>query len=209
MYAIANIRGGGEEGEAWHRAGMREHRQNTFADFHAAGDYLVNQGWTTREQLGIHGGSAGGQLVGVALTQRPEAYAAVLCSAPRLDMIRAELSGAAALWIHECGSARDPEQFGWLLAQSPYHLLREGTAYPAVLLTVFDGDARVDPSQARKFAAAVQHATSAPSAERRPILLRREPGVGHVTRSASRSIALWSEQLGFFSACMSSGIVRR
>ena len=97
---------------------------------------------------------------------------------------------------------RDPEQFDWLLAQSPYHLLREGTAYPALLLTVFEGDARVNPSHARKFAAAIQHATSAPPSER-PILLRREPGVGHTNRSASRSIALWTEQLGFFSACLS------
>ena len=197
VYAVANIRGGGEEGEAWHRAGMREHRQNTFADFHAAADYLVQLGWTTRDRLGLHGGSAGGQLVGVALTQRPDAYAAVLCSAPMIDMIRAELFGPAALWIPERGSVRDPEQFGWLLAQSPYHLVRDGAAYPAVLLTVFTGDARVDPMHAYKFAAALQHATSAPLAER-PILLRREDDVGHSTRSASRSVALWAEQLGFF-----------
>ena len=90
VYAIANVRGGGEEGQAWHRAGMRENKQNTFLDFHAAGDYLVDQGWTTRAQLGIHGGSAGGQLVGAALTQRPDAYAAVLCSAPLLDLVRYE-----------------------------------------------------------------------------------------------------------------------
>ena len=106
VYAIASVRGGGEEGEAWHRAGMRENKQNTFADFHAAGDYLVDQGWTTRGRLGIHGGSAGGQLVGVALTQRPEAYAAVLCSARQLDMVRAELSGSAALWPGERGTVR-------------------------------------------------------------------------------------------------------
>ena len=199
VYAIANVRGGGEEGEAWHRAGKREHRQNTFADFHAAGDYLVDQGWTTRDRLGIHGGSGGGQLVGVALTQWPDTYAAVLCSAPQLDMIRAELSGSAALWASEYGTARDPEQFGWLIAQSPYHLLREGAAYPAVLLTVFDGDSRVNPLHARKFAAAIQYATSSNPTER-PILLRREAEVGHVSRSASRSTALRAEQLGFFAA---------
>jgi prolyl oligopeptidase len=112
-------------------------------------------------------------------------------------MLRAELAGAGALWTGERGTVRDPEQFGWLLAQSPYHMLREGTAYPAVLLTVFEGDARVATWHARKFAAALQHATSAPVAES-PILLRREAGVGHAARAASRSIALWSEQLGFF-----------
>jgi prolyl oligopeptidase len=199
VYAIANIRGGGEEGEAWHRARMRENKRNTFADFHAVGDHLVHQGWTTGERLGVHGGSAGGRLVGMALTERPEAYAAVLCSAPQLDMIRAELAGAAALWTGEVGTVRDPEQFGWLIAQSPYHLVRAGTAYPAILLTVFEGDARVATWHARKFAAAIQHATSAARTER-PILLRREADVGHVTRSASSSVAWWSEQLGFFAA---------
>ncbi|HEV2637029.1 MAG TPA: prolyl oligopeptidase family serine peptidase [Actinocrinis sp.] len=199
VYAIANIRGGAEQGEAWHRAGMHEHKQNTFADFHAAADHLVDQGWTTRAQLGLHGGSAGGHLVGVALAQRPEAYAAVLCSAPQLDMVRAELSGSAALRTGEYGTVRDPEQFGWLLGQSPYHLLREGAAYPAILLTVFGGDSRVDPLHARKFAAAIQHATSSARTER-PVLLRREAGVGHVSRSASRATALRAEQLGFFAA---------
>ncbi len=196
VYAIANIRGGGEEGEAWHRAGMRENRHNTFADFHAAGDYLVEQGWTTRAQLGIHGGSAGGRLVGVALTERPEAYRAVLCSAPPLDMIRVEQAGAGAAWVGENGSVSDSEQFRWLLAQSPYHMLHEGTGYPALLLTVFGGDTRIPTWHARKFAAAIQHATTA-SPLQRPILLRRESGVGHTARAASRSIALWSEQLGF------------
>jgi len=197
VYAIANVRGGGEEGRAWHRAGMRENKQNTFDDFHAAGDYLVDQGWTTRAQLGIHGGSAGGHLVGVALIQRPGAYAAVLCSAPLLDMVRYERNPSAALSVREHGSARDPEEFGWLLASSPYHHVRQGAAYPAILFTVSEGDARVDPMHARKLAAALQHATSA-WPEDRPILLRRESGVGHTTRAVSRSIPLWLDQLGFF-----------
>jgi prolyl oligopeptidase len=197
VYAIANVRGGGEEGQAWHRAGMRENKQNTFDDFHAAGDYLVDQGWTTRAQLGIHGGSAGGHLVGVALIQRPGAYAAVLCSAPLLDMVRYELNPSAALSVREHGSARDPEEFEWLLASSPYHHVRPGAAYPATLFTVFEGDARVDPMHARKLAAALQHATSACPGDR-PILLRREFGVGHTTRAVSRSVLLWLDQLGFF-----------
>jgi prolyl oligopeptidase len=197
VYAIANVRGGGEEGQAWHRAGMRENKQNTVDDFHAAGDYLVDQGWTTRAQLGIHGGSAGGHLVGMALTQRPDAYAAVLCSAPVLDMVRDQRHPVAEMSAREYGSARDPEEFEWLLAGSPCHHVRAGAAYPATLFTVFEGDARVDPMHARKLAAALQHATSA-SPEDRPILLRREFGVGHTTRAVSRSVPLWLDQLGFF-----------
>ena len=197
VYAIANVRGGGEEGKAWHRAGLRENKQNTFDDFHAAGDYLVDQGWTTRAQLGLHGGSAGGHLVGVALTQRPDAYAAVLCSAPMLDMVRYELFGLGALWAVERGSARDPEEFAWLLESSPYHHVRLGAAYPATLFTVFEGDARVNTMHARKLAAALQHATSAPP-EDRPILLRREDNVGHTARAISRWVPLWLDQLAFF-----------
>jgi prolyl oligopeptidase len=197
VYAIANVRGGGEEGNAWHRAGMRENKQNTFDDFQAAADYLVDQGWTTRAQLGLHGGSAGGHLVAVALTQRPGACAAVLCSAPPLDMVRYERFPPAAWWAREYGSAHDPEEFGWLLAGSPYHHVRPGAAYPAVLLSVFEGDARVNPLHARKFTAALQHATSGTLAER-PILLRREQGAGHTKRAVTRSISLWLDQLGFF-----------
>jgi len=197
VYAIANVRGGGEEGQAWHRAGMREHKLNSADDLHAAGDYLVDQGWTTRPRLGLHGGSAGGQLVGLALTQRPDAYAAVLCSAPMLDMVRYELFPLGALLAREYGSARDPEEFAWLLATSPYHHVRPGVAYPATLFTVFDADARVSPLHARKFAAALQHATTAPPDER-PILLRRQANAGHLVRAVSQGIPLWLDQLCFF-----------
>jgi prolyl oligopeptidase len=204
VYAIANVRGGGEEGNAWHRAGMRENKQNGIDDLHAAGDYLVDRGWTTRDRLGIHGGSAGGQLVGAAFTQRPGAYAAVLCSAPQLDLVRYERSGIGRLLAREYGSAADPEEFGWLLARSPYHHVRDGAAYPAVLFTVFENDVRVDPMHARKLAAALQHATSAPPGER-PVLLRCEPGAGHTGRSVSRSVALWLDQLGFFARQLGAG----
>jgi prolyl oligopeptidase len=196
VYAIANVRGGGEEGRAWHRAGRRERKQNTVDDFHAAGDYLVAEGWTSRDRLGIHGGSAGGALVGTALTQRPGACAAVLCSAPPLDLVRYELAGIGPLMTREYGSAGIPEEFAWLIARSPYHHVRDGVAYPAVLFTVFEGDTRVDPLHARKMTAALQHATSAPAGER-PVLLRRELGSGHTGRSASRSVALWLDQLCF------------
>jgi prolyl oligopeptidase len=197
VYAIANVRGGGEEGQAWHRAGMRENRHNTFDDFHAAGDYLVDHGWTTRAQLGIHGGSAGGDLVGMAMIERPGSYAAVLCSAPMLDMVRFERHPSGATLAREYGSADDPEQFTWLLAQSPYHHVQPGVCYPAALFTVFENDSRVDPMHARKLVAALQRATSA-LADDRPILLRRELSAGHTARPVSRSVSLWLDQLMFF-----------
>ena len=196
VYAVANLRGGGEEGEDWHRAGMMAVKQNTFDDFAACTDALVAQGWTTPQQLAISGGSNGGLLVGAALTQRPEAYAAVLCSAPLLDMVRYQLHGLGVTWSEEYGDAADPEQLGWLLGYSPYHAVREGVRYPATLFTVFEGDTRVDPLHARKLAAALQHATSAPLHEA-PILLRREKHVGHGARAISRTVDLVADTLAF------------
>ena len=198
-YAIANLRGGAEEGEEWHRGGTLGNKQNVFDDFHAAADHLVAEGLTTTAQLGIYGGSNGGLLVGAALTQRPEAYAAVVCSAPLLDMVRYERFGKGELWSKEYGTAADPEQFGWLLAYSPYHRVRDadsGTDYPATLFTVFDGDDRVDPLHARKLAAALQYATAGD----RPILLRTESGVGHGARAVSRTIGLSVDRLSFLAA---------
>ncbi|NAZ88183.1 prolyl oligopeptidase family serine peptidase [Kineococcus indalonis] len=196
VYAVANLRGGGEEGEDWHRAGMRGRKQNVFDDFHAAARFLVEQGWTTHEQLCVHGGSNGGLLVGAALTQQPQLFAGVVCSAPLLDMVRYEQHGLGATWNDEYGTAADPEEFGWLLSYSPYHRVVEGTAYPAVLFTVFDGDSRVDPLHARKLCAALQHATSSG----RPVLLRREGDVGHGARSVSRSAGLVRDTLAFAAA---------
>ena len=196
VYAIAGLRGGSEEGEDWHRAGMRENKQNVFDDFHAAAEALIAGGWTTREQLAISGGSNGGLLVGAAITQRPELYAAAICSAPLLDMVRYERFGLGETWNDEYGSAADPTELGWLLSYSPYHHVRAGTRYPAVLFTVFDNDTRVDPMHARKMCAALQHATSAAFSDR-PILLRRESNVGHGARAVSRSVALSSQTLAF------------
>jgi prolyl oligopeptidase len=196
VYAIASLRGGGEEGEQWHRAGERACKQNVFDDFHAAAATLIADGWTTREQLAISGGSNGGLLVGAAITQRPELYAAAVCSAPLLDMVRYERFGLGETWNDEYGTAADPEQLGWLLSYSPYHHVHEGTSYPAVMFTVFDGDTRVDPLHARKMCAALQHATSAPWPQR-PILLRRESDVGHGARAISRSAALAADTLAF------------
>ncbi|MBF8188107.1 S9 family peptidase [Nonomuraea sp. K274] len=193
VWAIANLRGGGEEGEDWHRAGMLAHKQNVFDDFHAAAEHLIATGVTTPAQLGISGGSNGGLLVGAALTQRPDLYAAVVCSAPLLDMIRYEKFGLGATWNVEYGSADDPEQFGWLWGYSPYHHVKESVPYPATLFTVFQSDTRVHPMHAWKMCAALQHASTAGS----PVLLRNEAEVGHGARAVSRSADLSADSLTF------------
>jgi prolyl oligopeptidase len=196
VYAIANLRGGSEEGEAWHRAGMRDRKQNVFDDFAAAAEHLVASGWTSRGRLAISGGSNGGLLVGAALTQRPELFAAVACSAPLLDMVRYERFGLGETWNDEYGRADDPTELGWLVAYSPYHRVVKGTAYPAVLFTVFDSDTRVDPLHARKMCAALQWAT----ASDRPVLLRREGQAGHGARSVRRTVDLQADVLTFLAA---------
>jgi prolyl oligopeptidase len=196
VYAVAHLRGGSEEGEDWHRAGMRERKQNTFDDFHAAAEWLISHGWTTSEQLAISGGSNGGLLVGAALTQRPDLYAAVTCAAPLLDMVRYEGFGLGETWNDEYGKAADPAEFGWLIGYSPYHHVVDGVDYPAVLFTIFDSDTRVDPMHARKMCAALQHATIGV----RPILLRNERDVGHGARAVSRTIELSVDSLSFTAA---------
>jgi prolyl oligopeptidase len=196
VWAVANLRGGSEHGEEWHRAGMRERKQNVFDDFAAAGEHLVAQGWTTPDRLAVMGGSNGGLLVGATLTQRPGLAAAVVCSAPLLDMVRYERFGLGRTWNDEYGTADDPTELGWLLGYSPYHAVREGTAYPAVLFTTFESDTRVDPLHARKLAAALQHATAADA----PIVLRRETSVGHGARAVSRTVGLAADQLAFLAA---------
>jgi prolyl oligopeptidase len=192
-YAIAQLRGGGEEGEEWHRAGMLANKQNVFDDLHAAAEHLIATGVTTASQLAISGGSNGGLLVGAALTQRPELYAAVVCSAPLLDMIRYELFGLGATWNVEYGTVEKPDEFAWLHAYSPYHNVREGVSYPATLFTVFQSDTRVHPLHAWKMCAALQYA----QASDRPILLRNEVEAGHGARAVSKTIELAADQLTF------------
>ncbi|MEV4643839.1 prolyl oligopeptidase family serine peptidase [Saccharopolyspora sp. NPDC049357] len=196
VWALPSLRGGGEEGEEWHVAGMREQKQHTFDDFHAAAEHLIDEGWTTSDQVAISGGSNGGLLVGAALTQRPELYRAVVCSAPLLDMVRYERFLLGRTWNDEYGTADDPEELGWLLSYSPYHNVTEHTAYPSVLFTVFESDSRVDPNHARKMCAALQRATSSDPGKR-PILIRRETEVGHAARSVSRTVGLTTDQLTF------------
>lgn len=194
-YVVANLRGGGEEGEEWHRAGMLDGRQRVFEDFRAGAERLIAHGWTTPARLGISGGSNGGLLVGAALTQRPSLYAAVVCSAPLLDMVRYERFGLGALWSAEYGSATDPEQLGHLLEYSPYHNVREGVDYPSVLFTVFDGDSRVDQMHARKMCAALQHSDTD-----HPVVVRRESEAGHSVRAVSRTVDLAADTLAFLAA---------
>ena len=196
VWVVACLRGGGEEGEAWHRDGMRAVKQHTFDDFHAVADALLDDGWTAPGQLAASGGSNGGLLVGAALTQRPSTFAAVLCAAPLLDMVRYQRHGLGVTWSEEYGDAADPEELGWLLGYSPYHAVTPGTRYPATLFTVFEGDTRVDPLHARKMAAALQHATSA-GVDAAPVLVRRETGVGHGARALSRTVELVADTLAF------------
>jgi prolyl oligopeptidase len=196
VWAVASLRGGGEEGEEWHRAGMLGNKQNVFDDFHAAAEYLIAEGWTTPEQLGIYGGSNGGLLVGAAMTQRPELFNAVVCVAPLLDMIRYTTSELGPTWTVEYGDPEDPEQFGWLHAYSPYHRVTEGTDYPATMFVIFDNDTRTDPMHGRKMAAAVQAATSGT----RPILVRTEGDVGHGARSVSRAVDETADILAFLAS---------
>jgi prolyl oligopeptidase len=175
LYALPNLRGGGEYGEAWHQAGMLERKQNVFDDFIAAAEWLIERGFTRTARLAISGGSNGGLLVGAVLTQRPDLFQAVVCQVPLLDMLRYQKLLIARLWVAEYGSAEDAEQFRWLHAYSPYHRVRSGECYPATFLLTAEGDSRVDPMHARKMAARLQ-ATNASDA---PILLRVESAAGH------------------------------
>jgi prolyl oligopeptidase len=196
VYAVACLRGGGEEGEDWHRAGMGPHKQRVFDDFHAAAEWLVDHDVTTPDMLGISGGSNGGLLVGAALTQRPDLYRSVVCAAALLDMARFEQHGLGRFWSGEYGSAAEPDQLRTLLTYSPYHRVQDGLAYPATLFTVFASDTRVDPLHARKTCAALQAATAGEPATR-PVLLRVEREVGHGARAVSRSVALGADTLAF------------
>ncbi len=194
VFALANLRGGGEFGEGWHQAGMREKKQNVFDDFIAASEWLIQNQYTQPSKLSILGGSNGGLLVGAALTQRPELYQAVVCWHPLLDMLRYDKFMEAQFWVSEYGSADNAEQFRWLYAYFPYQHVKSGVDYPAVLFMTGDGDTRVAPLHARKTAALLQ----ADTASSRPILLRYELTAGHAGgRSVSQSIQDSLDTLSF------------
>lgn len=192
VYAVANIRGGGEYGEEWHRAGMLGRKQTSFDDFIAAAEYLVSRGYTTPGRLAIYGHSNGGLLVGAAMTQRPELFGAVVANAGHYDMLRYHRFRAGAGWVTEYGSPDDPGAFAWLRAYSPLHNLRADGCYPATLLLAADHDDRVVPSHSYKFAAALQAAQGCD----RPILLRVAGNASHSYASRQEELAeradLWA-----------------
>ncbi|MCH2162648.1 MAG: prolyl oligopeptidase family serine peptidase, partial [Phycisphaerales bacterium] len=178
VYVVANLRGGGEYGEDWHRDGMLESKQNVFDDLYACAEHLISEGWTDPEHLAVMGGSNGGLLTGVAATQRPELWSGVVSAVPLLDMLRYHKFLMARFWVPEYGSAENPEQFAWLRAYSPYHHIEKNRKYPAMLILAGENDSRVHPLHARKMAARMQWATTDdPTAE--PVLLLVERDAGH------------------------------
>ena len=194
VYAVANIRGGGEYGREWHHAGRLATKQNCFDDFAACADHLVQTRVTSRERLGIMGGSNGGLLMGAVLTQRPDIAAAVVSAVPVLDMLRNELTPNGAFVVAEFGSVRDPELFRALYAYSPYHNVVDGTAYPPVLFTAGEFDPRVEAYHAKKMVARLQAATSSDQ----PILLRMESGGHGIGQSLDQAVGLVTDYYTFF-----------
>jgi len=202
LYAVPNLRGGGEYGESWHRAGMLENKQNVFDDFIAASEWLIDEGYTSTERLAIRGRSNGGLLVGAAMTQRPDLYGAVICGVPLLDMLRYHLYGIGKAWVPEYGSPEDESQFKVLHAYSPYHHVNGSTDYPPLLMLSADSDDRVDPMHARKFVAAVE----AVSDDGDPVLLRIEQNSGHGGGDLRRQqVSQLADEIAFLEAQIGGG----
>jgi prolyl oligopeptidase len=194
VFALPSLRGGGEFGEEWHRAGMLEKKQNVFDDFYAAAEWLIANKYTRADKLAITGRSNGGLLMGAAMTQRPELFGAIVCGYPLLDMVRYQNFLVAKYWVPEYGSSEDAEQFPALFAYSPYHHVMAGTKYPAVLFLTGDSDTRVAPLHARKMTAAVQAAQGGD----KPILLLYDTKLGHSEgRPVSKIIEEDTQVLGF------------
>jgi len=175
VYAVANLRGGGEYGEEWHQGGTRLNKQNVFDDFIAAAEYLVAENYTSPSKLAIFGGSNGGLLVGAVLNQRPDLFGAAIPAVGVMDMLRFHQFTAGRFWVDDYGSADDPEEFKALYAYSPYHNIEDGTKYPAVLVTTADTDDRVVPGHSFKYAARLQEAQAGDA----PTLIRIETRAGH------------------------------
>ncbi|MAF12043.1 S9 family peptidase [Candidatus Poribacteria bacterium] len=194
VFALANLRGGGEYGEEWHKAGTKLNKQNVFDNFIGAAEWLIDEGYTRPAKLAIQGASNGGLLVGAAMTQRPELFGACLPAVGVMDMLRFHLFTAGRYWVDDYGSADDPDEFAALLAYSPYHSLREGVRYPATLVTTADTDDRVVPGHSFKFAAALQHAQAGDA----PTLIRIETRAGHgAGKPTSKAIEEAADQWAF------------
>jgi prolyl oligopeptidase len=198
FFALPNLRGGGEYGETWHKAGMFEHKQNVFDDWFAAAEYLIANKYTSPQHFAISGRSNGGLLMGASFTQRPELFSAVWCGYPLLDMLRYQKFLVGAYWVTEYGSAEKESQFAYLLKYSPYQNVKPGTAYPAVMFFTGDSDTRVDPLHARKMTALLQSASSSG----RPVLLHYSLAGGHsagvsvdqqIQDDADQLTFLWTE----------------
>jgi prolyl oligopeptidase len=175
IMAIANLRGGGEFGESWHRTGSLTRKQNVFDDFAACAKYLIDRGYTSPDHLAAIGGSNGGLLMGAMITQHPEMFHAVVSFVGIYDMLRHELDPNGSFNVTEYGTVRNQEQFRALYAYSPYHHVVQGTKYPAVLFITGDNDHRVNPAHSRKMTAALQAAT----ASGHPVLMLTNPNAGH------------------------------
>jgi prolyl oligopeptidase len=199
FFALPNLRGGGEYGETWHKAGMFEHKQNVFDDWYAAAEYLVANKYTTGKRLAITGRSNGGLLMGASMTQRPDLFGAIFCGYPLLDMSRYQKFLVGRWWTTEYGSAENPKQADYILKYSPYQNVRPGVKYPAIMFFTGDSDTRVAPLHARKMAALMQATVMAePETDRRPILLHYDVKNGHSSGiSVDQLVSDMADEVGF------------
>jgi prolyl oligopeptidase len=194
VYAVPNLRGGGEYGEEWHKAGTKLKKQNVFDDFIGAAEWLIKNGYTRPDKLAIQGGSNGGLLVGACMTQRPDLYGACLPAVGVMDMLRFHKFTAGRFWVDDFGSADDPDEFKALLAYSPYQNLKPGTKYPATMVTTADTDDRVVPGHSFKFAARLQECHKGDP----PVLIRIETRAGHgAGKPTSKLIEETADQWAF------------
>ena len=202
VYAMPNLRGGGEYGEEWHQQGMLEKKQNVFDDFIAAAEYLIAEGYTSSSKLAISGRSNGGLLVGACMTQRPDLFQVAFPGVGVMDMLRFHKFTIGWGWVPEYGSSDDVKQFEFLYAYSPYHNLEPGTAYPATLVTTADHDDRVVPAHSFKFAARLQEVQAGPA----PVLIRIDKDAGHgAGKPTSKVIEEQADFWSFFFYNMNEG----